>query len=353
MLFGLTGRSRRRPGRRVLADRRNLAHYRGVIVLRALVTGCAGFIGSHISEALLAGGNYVRGVDSFDDFYGPEMKRANIKALVGAPDFELVAEDLLALDVVDLLDDVDVVFHLAAQPGVRTSWGAGFDRYVRNNLLVTQRLLEGAVESPLQRFIYSSSSSVYGESDIHPATEGQAATPRSPYGVTKLAAEHLCRLYASNWNVPTVSLRYFTVYGSRQRPDMAIHRLGRAALEGMTFTLFGDGSQVRDFTHVADVVEANLSAASADLPPGLVANIAGGAAASLNEVIEMVERATGRSIDIRRGDEQAGDVRRTGGAVEVARRWLAWEPKMSLAVGIAEQMEWHLATLATADADRG
>lgn len=312
--------------------------------MRALVTGCAGFVGSHLTEQLVTRGDAVIGVDSFTDYYEPAQKRANLEPIEGHPRFDLVEADLMEVDVGRILDGVDVVFHLAAQPGVRSSWGRDFAMYVRQNLSLTQRLLEAVVDAPgLQRFVYASSSSVYGEPDGHPTAESQPTIPRSPYGVTKLAAEHLCNVYAENWAVPTVSLRYFTVYGSRQRPDMAIHRLVEAAVTGTPFTIYGDGSQIRDFTHVSDVVRANLAAVEADAPPGLVANVAGGSSVSLWRLVELIQAATGRDIPLVRGPEQPGDVRRTGGATDVAARELSWTPRTGLDEGLEEQCAWHIA----------
>lgn len=310
--------------------------------MRALVTGAAGFIGSHLAEGLLEAGHRVLGVDALTDYYSVESKRRNLAALEGHGAFEFSQVDLATSDVGGVLRDVDVVFHQAGQPGVRASWAEQFDDYVSRNILTTQRLLGAAKGSTtLRRFVFASSSSVYGEALRYPTSESDLPQPHSPYGVTKLAAEHLCGLYAGNWDVPTVALRYFTVYGSRQRPDMAMHRLIEAALTGGAFPMYGDGSQVRDFTHVSDIVAANLAAVEADVPRGTVVNIAGGSSASLAEVISTVEKLTGREIELDRHPSQAGDVARTGADTSLAREALEWKPRTSLEDGLQEQIAWH------------
>lgn len=309
----------------------------------ALVTGCAGFIGSTLTEALLAGGTRVVGVDAVTDSYAPDSKRANLAALLDHPDFELRETDLLDADLAALLEGVDVVFHLAGLPGVRTSWGERFAEYERSNVLATQQLLEAARHTPVDRIVFSSSSSVYGAAERYPVLETDAPAPRSPYGVTKLAAEHLCNLYASNFGVPTVSLRYFTVYGPRQRPDMAFHRIIEAALSGGEFHMFGSGEQLRDFTFVADAVSANLLAATADVEPGTVLNVGGGAEASMNEVVDLIEAATGGNIERVDDPVAAGDIFRTGADTARARDLLGWQPRTTLEDGIAAQVAWHRA----------
>ena len=247
--------------------------------MRALVTGAAGFVGSTLSERLVDDGWDVVGVDSLDPYYDVALKRANVAALTDRREFELIEDDLLDLDLPQVMADVDVVFHQAAQPGVRLSWASRFDTYVRANVLATQRLLEAARLTEPSAVVYASSSSVYGRITAERTTEDDPLVPFSPYGVTKLAGEHLCTAYGQNFGVPTVALRYFTVYGPRQRPDMALHRLVRAAADGSAVPLFGDGEQVRDFTFVDDVVEANLRAARARCEPGTSINVAGGSSA--------------------------------------------------------------------------
>lgn len=306
--------------------------------MRALVTGVAGFIGSHLADRLLADGWDVRGIDCLTDYYGLAQKRQNV--LDVGTGLELVEVDLRSSELEPLLEDVDAVFHQAGQPGVRASWDE-FDSYVGHNITATQRLLEAARRTALRRFVYASSSSVYGNAETYPTTEALAPQPESPYGVTKLAAEHLCGLYARNFGLHTVSLRYFTVFGPRQRPDMAMHRLVEAALTDASFPLFGTGEQIRDFTFVADVVEANVLAATGQAPPGTVVNIAGGASTTLNEVIETVERLAGRSVRTERLGDQAGDVTRTGGDITLAGLLLGWAPRVSIGEGLAAQLEWH------------
>jgi nucleoside-diphosphate-sugar epimerase len=251
-----------------------------------------------------------------------------------------VEADLRTTDVGALLDGIDVVFHQAAQAGVRLSWSDGFGDYAGHNILATQRLLE-ATRHAGSKVVYASSSSVYGNAAKYPTVEDDLPRPHSPYGVTKLAAEHLCNLYAENWGVPTASLRYFTVYGPRQRPDMAIHRLLRAAIHGERFPLFGDGSAERDFTFVADVVAANVRAAESDCPPGSVMNVAGGSSVRMHELVDMVTEVVGTAPTIDRQPEQAGDVARTGGSIARATHLLGWKPETDLRTGLRAQAEWH------------
>jgi nucleoside-diphosphate-sugar epimerase len=310
--------------------------------VRALVTGAAGFIGSNLVDDLLADGHEVLGVDAFTPYYARAAKEANLAAARDHAGFRLVEDDLCTAGLGSLLDGVEVVFHLAAQPGVRLSWSDGFAEYDRHNILATQRLLEAAREAPsLRRLVFSSSSSVYGNAPAYPTTETELPRPHSPYGVTKLAAEHLCTLYAANWGLPTVSLRYFTVYGPRQRPDMAMHRLVAAGLGGDTFPLYGDGSAVRDFTYVADVVAANRAAADTDAPPGTVCNIAGGGSTTVTELIDLAGELLGAPVPIERLPAAPGDVARTGGAVDAAARLLGWRPTTSVRDGLAAQIAWQ------------
>lgn len=315
--------------------------------MRALVTGVAGFIGSTLAEALVDRGDTVVGVDCFTRYYELAQKRANLgERLLGDGRFTLVEADLRTADLAPLLEGVDVVFHQAAQPGVRLSWSDGFPDYVSHNVLATQRLLEAAKAAGpgIRRVVYASSSSVYGNAAAYPTRETDVPAPHSPYGVTKLAGEHLCSLYAANWGVPTVSLRYFTVYGPRQRPDMATHRLVEAALTGEPFPLYGDGSHVRDFTFVGDVVAANLAAAEApNAAPGTVVNVAGGGSIAMRDLIAIVEDEAGAPVHLDRRPEQPGDVRRTGGSVDAAREVLGWEPTVDVREGVRRQVAWHRA----------
>lgn len=308
---------------------------------RVLVTGCAGFIGSHTTERLLSLGHTVRGVDLFTDNYDPGLKRANVKAALSEPAFELLELDLVTTDPAELLDGIDVVLHLAGQPGVRTSWADGFEIYVKRNIEATQRLLEAARNSSVERFAAASSSSVYGDAESYPTPETAVPKPVSPYGVTKLAAEHLCTLYASNFGVPTVSLRYFTVFGPRQRTDMALRRMIDSALNGRPFPLYGDGSVSRSFTFIDDVVDANIAAMFADVAPGTVCNVANVQTASMRELIDLAEAALGSKIELELLPEAAGDARRTGGSAEFAAVTLGWAPTTPLAAGVARQVEWQ------------
>jgi UDP-glucose 4-epimerase len=313
--------------------------------MRALVTGTAGFIGSHLSAALLDRGAEVVGVDSFTDYYGREVKERNVEPLGGRKGFRFLEAALQSADLVALLDGVTHVFHLAGQAGVRPSWGRDFQTYVTNNIEATQRLLEAVRDRPLERFVYASSSSVYGDAVPIPMREDAALQPLSPYGVTKLAAEHLCHLYWVNHGVPSVSLRYFTVYGPRQRPDMAFHRFIRAALTGQTIALYGDGEQTRDFTYVADAVAATMAAGDRG-QPGAVYNIGGGSRVSIREVLHEVGRLTGRHLDIRREPAQKGDMRDTFADTTRARADLGFAPSHTLPAGLAAECDWLARLLA-------
>jgi UDP-glucuronate 4-epimerase len=307
-----------------------------------LVTGAAGFIGSQIAEGLISHATSVIGVDCFTRYYPREIKERNLGTLRDAPNFRLVEADLRCDDLTDLLTGVDVVLHQAGQPGVRLSWGDAFGEYVGHNVMATQRLLEASLRARVQRFVFASSSSVYGNAAAYPTTESALPRPFSPYGTTKLAAEHLCGLYAANWGLPTVALRYFTVYGARQRPDMALHRFIRAAIEDRELELYGNGEQLRDFTHVDDVVRANVLAATRPVAPGTTVNIAGGAYETVNGVLATIAELTGRPLRILRKGEQAGDVAQTRADCSAAEALLGWQPTVPLAAGIASQLAWQL-----------
>jgi UDP-glucuronate 4-epimerase len=301
------------------------------------VTGCAGFIGSHLTDALLAGGATVRGIDCFTDFYPRARKETNLARARAHSRFELIEDDLAGVDVEPMLAGVDGVFHLAAQPGVRTSWGESFAVYVERNLVASQRLFEAAAALD-KKVVYASSSSVYGGAEAYPTPETAQPRPASPYGTTKLACEHLARMYGEAHGLDTVGLRYFTVYGPRQRPDMAFARIVEALATGATFTLFGTGEQSRDFTHVSDAVEATLLAMQ-HAPPGAIYNIGGGQEATLREVIDICERLSGRRLSTRSEAVVAGDIARTAADVTRIRSELGWSPAVSLEEGLEAHLE--------------
>ncbi len=313
--------------------------------MKALVTGGAGFIGSTLSERLLEQGANVRAIDAFTDFYPRPLKERNLENLRGRAGYELVEGDLREVDLHAVLDGVTHVFHLAAQAGVRRSWGKEFEVYTGLNVDSTQRLLEACVNKPIERLVYASSSSVYGDEVTIPMTETALPQPVSPYGVTKLAAEQLCHLYYVNYGVPTVSLRYFTVYGPRQRPDMGFHRFFSAILDGKPLVQFGDGLQTRDFTFVADAVTATAAAAVRGVP-GRVYNIGGGSRVSLREVFDLIARVSGRKVTIDQQGPQKGDMRDTYADTTRARQDLAFTPSVTLEQGLRAMWRWMEATKA-------
>lgn len=315
--------------------------FRIVARARALVTGVAGFIGSHLAERLLDDGMVVRGVDCLTDYYDTAIKQANLAALQARDNFEFRSLDLATDPLESLTRDVEVVFHQAATPGVRASWSDGFIASVTNNVTATQRLLEAVRHAEIERFVYASSSSVYGQASEIPMREDGPLRPYSPYGVTKLSAEQLCTVYAENFGVPTVSLRYFTVYGPRQRPDMATHRMIQSALTDRPFPLFGAAGHVRDFTYVDDVVAANVAALRADVAPGTICNIAGGSIVTIHALMEAVEEATGRPLPVDDQGAKAGDVTHTEADLAHTRAVLGWSSRVSLADGLAAQADWH------------
>jgi UDP-glucose 4-epimerase len=307
--------------------------------MKVVVTGVAGFIGSHVAESLAADGHEVTGVDCFTDYYPRPVKEANLERLRDCAGFRLVEERLQDADLARLLDGAGQVYHLAAQAGVRASWGREFSLYTDHNVLATQRLLEAAVAAGRPTVVYASSSSVYGEAPELPFREDGPCQPVSPYGVTKLAAEHLAVLYHRNHGLPTVSLRFFTVYGPRQRPDMAFHRFLKAARDGGELPVFGDGTQTRDFTYVADIVAAVRKAALSGRP-GTVYNVGGGERQALNEVLRLIETVTARPLRIRRQEKQKGDMRDTFADTAAARRDLGFRSTVTLAEGLAREWDW-------------
>lgn len=311
-----------------------------------LVTGVAGFIGSALAEALLGAGWQVVGVDNFAPYYPRASKEHNLRGLRGRAGFTFVEGDLNALDLDALLAGADAVAHQAAQAGVLASWGDNFNTYVDANIRATQRLLEAARRQPVRRFVAASSSSVYGDTPDLPARETSLPAPVSPYGVTKLASEHLCRLYAANFGVPTVSLRYFTVYGPRQRPDMAIHRFLRAALTGGEIAIRGDGTQTRDFTYISDIVAANLAALDRDLAPGSVYNVGGGSRISVNDLVALIQTIAGGTASVRFVAREAGDAEHTAADLSLAARDLGFVPRVGHTEGVQAEADWLRAGLA-------
>ena len=310
--------------------------------MRALVTGAAGFIGSHLSERLLRDGATVIGLDALTDYYSRDRKERNLIDLRSKAGFTFMESSLADADLSSLLDEVTHVFHLAAQPGVRKSWGRDFHVYTVNNVDATQTLLEACKGRPIERLVFASSSSVYGDAVPLPMREQAHLQPVSPYGVTKLAAENLCHLYHVNHGVPTVSLRFFTVYGPRQRPDMGCSRFLRAAMSGESVAQFGDGRQTRDFTFVTDAVAATVAAATRGTP-GAVYNIGGGTRVELLDVLRLIERITGRPLRIEQVETQHGDMRDTYADTSRARAELGFSPAVALDAGLRAQYDWTVA----------
>ncbi len=307
--------------------------------MRALVTGCAGFIGSKLAEELISESYEVVGIDCFSDYYSKKIKEKNMEKLMRSDVFHFVEADITQTNLAELLNGVDYIFHQASQAGVRASWGKNFKVYTDNNILATQMLLEAAKDADIKRFVYASSSSLYGDTLSLPMKETDTPKPISPYGVSKLAGEHLCYLYWKNFGVRTISLRYFTVYGIRQRPDMAFHRFINAMLHGGKITIYGDGKQTRDFTYISDIVEANMLAVDSDVE-GEVFNIGGGSRISLIETIHILERITGKKAKIEYIEKQKGDVRDTYADVSKAKEILGYSPKVKIEEGLKKEVEW-------------
>lgn len=303
--------------------------------MKALVTGCAGFIGSNLTDRLLDLGYEVIGIDCFTDYYARSIKEANLSNALINSNFKFIENDISKMNE---FPEVDYVFHLAAQAGVRASWGKSFQIYTRNNIEATQKLLEYYKHINLKKFIYSSSSSVYGDADL-PMKENSLLKPVSPYGASKLAAEHLCYLYWKNYKVPTVSLRYFTVYGPRQRPDMAIHKFIKAILNGDQITIYGDGTQTRDFTCVQDVVNANILAAKGRVE-GEIFNIGGGNRITVNDLIKEIEKLTGKKANVNYIEKQKGDVEDTWADTQKAQQILGWKAETGIIPGLEKYISW-------------
>jgi UDP-glucuronate 4-epimerase len=309
--------------------------------MRALVTGCAGFIGSHLTESLLDDGHEVVGVDCLNNHNGRPEKLRNLEHARNWDGFDFVPVDLARGQVSDLIEGCDAIFHLAAEPGVRPSWGLRFESYIRNNVQATQHLLEAAASAPDVAFVYASSSSVYGQAETLPTNESVVPRPFSPYGVTKLAAEHLCLAYHANLGVRAVALRYFSVYGPRQRPDMAFSTFCRRLLDGAPIELYG-GDQTRDFTYVDDVVAATRAAAETDAAVGRAFNIGGGSTVSLSHAIDVLSEVAEREITVNRIAPQAGDVRDTSADIGLAEQVLGYRSQVPLDEGLLAEWRWHV-----------
>jgi UDP-glucose 4-epimerase len=307
--------------------------------MNCLVTGTAGFIGSHLSRRLLKEGFSVIGVDSFTDYYPRWIKERNLSTLKSENNFSFLEEDINSLDLNRLLQNVDCVFHLAAQAGVRASWGQSFSEYIRNNIEATQRLLEESKEQPLHKFIYASSSSVYGYCPELPMSESSPLLPYSPYGVTKLAAENLCYLYSKNYGVPTISLRFFTVYGPGQRPDMAFHKFFKSTSENKPITVFGTGEQTRDFTYINDIIDA-IFACIAHGQTGETYNLGGGNRKMLKDLLPLFEEICGKKISVKWEEKQKGDVPHTLADIQKAKKGLGFDPKTPIDEGLSEEWRW-------------
>lgn len=310
-----------------------------------VITGAAGFIGSHLAERCLSLGWRVTAVDAFTAYYDEALKRRNIAVALEHPDCTFVDGDLLGLELGPLLEDAAIIFHLAAQPGVRASWEQ-FQLYTRLNVDATQRLLHAARGLPLERFVLASSSSIYGDAETLPTREEIVPRPVSPYGATKVLAEHLAQIYWRSFSVPTVSLRYFTVFGPRQRPDMAFNRLIAQALTNKPFEVFGDGKQTRDFTFVTDAVSGTVAAAQCGAP-GVAYNIGGGSRRSMNSVVEALGDLLGEPVGCEYREPQLGDARDTAADISLARKDLGFEPSYNFAAGLEAQLEWQRAMLAS------
>jgi UDP-glucose 4-epimerase len=296
-----------------------------------------------LTERLLAAGHDVVGIDCFSDYYERSRKEKNLEKSRTNSRFQFEAADLVDADLAPLLDGAAVTYHLAGQPGVRPSWGNQFDRYVRDNVIATQRLLEALKDAPIKRFVFAGSSSVYGDAERFPTKETALPRPVSPYGVTKLAAEHLTLLYTRNFGIPAVSVRYFTVYGPRQRPDMAFSRFMQAMTGGEDIEVFGDGEQTREFTYVSDAVDGTIKASTADVV-GQIFNLGGGSRSTVNKVLATLEEISGLSVRRQLLPAAPGDPRHTGASINLARERLGWEPRVSLHEGLTQQWEWFRAT---------
>lgn len=307
--------------------------------MKTIVSGAAGFVGSHLCEALVEAGHDVIGIDSFLDYYPRWIKEMNVSGLLQSPRFRLVEQNLLDVNWPQMLDGADFFFHLAAQAGVRASWSKNFVVYTKNNIEATQMILEEAKNAKLRKFVFASTSSIYGDTEDIPMKEASLVKPVSPYGVTKLAAESLCYLYWKNFGVPCVSLRYFTVYGPRQRPDMAFYRFLLAIFEKRPIQVFEDGNQTRDFTFINDIVKGTMLAAQKG-QPGKVYNLGGGSRITVRGVLQMLEEITGATPEVNYVEKQKGDMRHTFASTELAREDFGYEPAVKLKDGLTAEYRW-------------
>lgn len=307
--------------------------------MKIVVTGAAGFIGSHLCQSLLSKGHHVTGVDSFLDYYPRWIKEMNLEEIKNNPSFNFIEKNILDINWFDLLDGIDGVYHLAAQAGVRASWGHSFLIYTKNNIEATQLMLEASKDRKLKKFVFASTSSIYGDTHDIPMKEDSFVKPVSPYGVTKQAAEGLCYLYWKNHGVPCVSLRYFTVYGPRQRPDMAFYKFILALLENRPLTIFEDGNQTRDFTFIDDIV-AGTELALENGIEGRTYNLGGGSRLSVNDVLKILGEVAGKQVQVNYAEKQKGDMRDTFASIDKAKQDFNYAPKVKLHEGLSREYQW-------------
>jgi len=307
--------------------------------MKVIVTGCAGFIGSTLSERLVNEGFNVVGIDSLNNAYSKKIKMNNIKNLLLNKNFEFINKNILDTNIKELIQDTDTVFHQAATAGVRSSWGSNFSEYVNNNIIATQYLLENIKLKKIHKFIFASSSSVYGDSAEYPSRITTLTRPVSPYGVTKLSSENLVYAYSRNYDIPFVSLRYFTVYGPRQRPDMGFHKFLLSALNNKSIKIYGDGNQTRDFTYIDDIVEANMLSLNLE-NRGSVYNIGGGNIITINDTLKLIEQITSKKLDIVFTNKHIGDVLKTQADIKEATNDLNYKPVFGLKSGLEKQYSY-------------
>jgi len=307
--------------------------------MNCLVTGAAGFIGSHLCEKLLHSGFSVIGIDSFTDYYSRELKKKNLSFLLGKQKFEFIKGDINHININKYIEKSGTVFHLAAQAGVRASWGDYFATYTKNNIESTQKILEACKKGNMKKIVYASSSSVYGNTPELPMKETSCLFPHSPYGVTKLAAENLCSLYYENYGVPVVSLRYFTVYGPRQRPDMAFHKFFKSIGENRPVEIYGSGEQTRDFTYIDDIVNASIAAAEKG-KSGEIYNLGSGNQQKLSVVFPLLKKICGKKVKIKNIEPQKGDVKNTYASISKAQKDLDYHPRATLQEGLEQEWLW-------------